>query len=435
MKYYLPADKELNIPTLSKICSKFEGNDLPELRFNMGYYAGTGQKIMCKEPSDPSRPCNRIVKNYCLSIVNNFCGYLTGRPITYTSPDGDTQALQQVLDMNDVGNADSELLRQALIYGVSYELVYVNQHNDVRFKAICPENVIPIYSNDLDEDLLYAVYFTPIVDWESETSKGYSVDVYTPYEIYHYTADGTFTTFILDDVEPHFFGRVPLVVFELNTDRRSIFEPVIGLQDAYNTLLSDEVDDFESFVDSYMVLTNLTADANDIAEMKKSRTILLDSDSNVTYLTKDNSNQQVEDILSNLNSSIHTVSNSPDFSSEEFNSGVSSGIAIQFKLVGFDNIASNIEKQMSKALQQRIALINQILSLIDTAVVSVDINFTHNLPTPVSDTVSMVAGLRGLVSDSTLLAQIPFIEDVGTELAKLEAQDGITFDTYGHGDE
>ena len=214
----------------------------------------------------------------------------------------------------------------------------------------------------------------------------------------------------------------------MNKQNTPIFEPIISLQDAYNSLLSDEVNDFEAFVDAYMVLKNLSADEEDLASMKANRTILVDGDSDVTYLTKDINDTQIQNLLDNINTSIHTVSNSPDFSSEEFNSGVSSGIALQFKLVGFNNIASNIEARFSKALQKRIWLINKMKKLIDTDVFLVDITFKHNLPTSILDTVNMVNSLRGLVSDETLLAQLPFVKDVDEELKRIHEADSYFLD-------
>ena len=190
------------------------------------------------------------------------------------------------------------------------------------------------------------------------------------------------------------------------------------------------MNDFQSFVDAYMVLKNLDADEGDLAEMKRNRTILIDGDSDVSYLTKNISDTQIENMLDNLNTSIRTISNSPDFSSEEFNSGVSSGVALQFKLVGFNNVASNIEAQMRKALEKRIDLLNAVLALTDTDTCVVDVTFTHNLPNSISDSVTMVNGLRGLVSDETLLAQIPFIDDVAQELGRVREQDSALMDSY-----
>lgn len=403
----------------------FETKVLPNLKFNRGYYDGTGQAIMRRIQEDATRPNNKIVKNYCATIVDNFNGYLTGNPITYSANDvnQNMQALQYVLDSNDVVNADNEFLRNALIYGIAYELCYINENSETKFKNISPETAFPIFADDLDGKLLYMVTFSPIANWDDEfQATRYRVSIYSDFAIDTYEATNDFNTFALLDSEPHYFDSVPFTIFNLNADNKSIFERIIGLQDAYNSLLSDEVNDFQSFVDAYMVLKNLTADTEDLEKMKQSRTILIDGDSDVSYLTKDISDTQIENMLSNINSSIHTVSNSPDFSSEEFNSGVSSGIALQFKLVGFNNIASNIEAQMRKALQNRIDLINKVLKLIDTDTCAVNISFSHNLPTAITDTVNMVSSLRGLVSDETLLAQIPFIDDVSAELNRVDAQ-------------
>lgn len=217
---------------------------------------------------------------------------------------------------------------------------------------------------------------------------------------------------------------MPVAVFELNDDRRSVFEPIISLQDAYNELLSDEVDDFSAFVDAYLVLTNVTADEEDLAAMKQSRTLLLDQDATASYLTKSISDTQVENMLTNLRASIHTVSNSPDFSSEEFNQGVSSGIALQYKLLGFMNVASSIEANFRKALNQRINLLNSIYGLVDSQAFEVSITFNYNLPTDIADIVNTINSLRGLVSDRTLLAQIPFVKNVDAELEATDIYGG-----------
>lgn len=417
---------------VGKILRKFQLEVAPALDFARGYYRGTGQAIMRRANPDPTRPNNRIVKNYCKTIVDNFAGYLTGNPIAYTSADGsDISAVQDLLDANDVVNEDSAFLTDALVHGVAYELCYVNEANEKRFKAVAPECVVPLWGSTLDEELLAAIYFYPLADWEDECAPTrYSVSLYTADTVTRWECDSSFSSFDLLDESSHYFGEVPFVVFELNRDCAPVFEPVISLQDAYNALLSDEVNDFQSFVDAYLVMKNVSATAEDLAKMKESRTILIDGEDDVSYLTKDISDTQIENMLANINASIHTVSNSPDFSSEEFNSGVSSGIALQFKLVGFNNLASSIEARFRKALQRRLSLLNRILYLTDTDTYAVDVTFSHNLPSSIADTVSMVNALRGLVSDETLLAQIPFISDVDAELARITAQDTRYLDPY-----
>lgn len=425
-KFLFDEGEELTPQIVGKVIRKFRSETEPLYANAQGYYSGRGQAIMKRVQGDASRPNNRIVKNYCKTIVDSFQGYITGNPVSYVGVDGqDIDALREVLDSNDVINEDSEFLQDALINGVAYELCYVNEDSEVRFKNVNPKSVVPIYSDTLDERLLYVIYFYSVQDWEDDTKPPtWSVSVYTDSEVYRYESTNDFNTLTLvDEPEEHHFDEVPFVIFELNKDAVPIFEPIVSLQDAYNSLLSDEVNDFEAFVDAYMIMRNLSATEEELATMKATRTILIDGDSDVSYLTKSISDTQIENMLDNINSSIHTISNAPDFSSEEFNSGVSSGIALQFKLVGFNNLSSNIEARFRKALQKRVSLINSILELIDSDFYLVDISFKHNLPTSITDTVNMVNSLRGLVSDETLLAQLPFIKDVEEELARVREEE------------
>lgn len=108
-KIYIDREDTLNSARLKKIINYHNTNVVPELKFNRGYYDGTGQQIMQRVLADPSKPNNRIVKNYCKSIVENFRGYITGIPVTYSaSADQDISTLLDCLKMNDYQNADSE---------------------------------------------------------------------------------------------------------------------------------------------------------------------------------------------------------------------------------------------------------------------------------------------------------------------------------------
>lgn len=90
-----------------------------------------------------------------------------------------------------------------------------------------------------------------------------------------------------------------------------------------------------------------------------------------------------------------------------------SGIAMRYKLIGFENVSSSIEARMKKALQKRIELICSVLNLTgaESTWRDVEIKFTRNLPANVVEITEVVNSLRGLVPDATLLSQIPFINN------------------------
>lgn len=230
--------------------------------------------------------------------------------------------------------------------------------------------------------------------------------------------------------EPHYYGQCPITVFKLNNECKSIFEQIISLQDAYNNVVSGSIDDFDSFADAYLVLKGLTAEEDELANMKRNRALIMDVDCSAEYLTKNINDAQTLNIVKNLKDNIHKIANCPDFTDANFYSD--SGIAIRYKLVGFETSAASIESNMRKALQRRIELICAILKLTNEEAAWRDckITFTRNLPTDLSDTVQIINQLKGTVSERTLLSLLPFITDVDAELKQLEEEKAANIDMY-----
>lgn len=384
---------------------------------------------MNKIATDVGKPCNRIVSNYCFNIVQNYQGYITGIDISYLSQTN-IDAIQDILNYNDVRTEDNELLRNALIFGKSFEINYVDEDAKQRFKVLDSRECIPVYSNDLNNDLLYVIRYY-VADTINNSQDEYYIEVYGNEFIRKYKSSNAFATLSLLDEKPNIYKQVPITVFNLNSDEESIFDKVMTLQDAYNKLLSSEVDDFESFCDAFLVLKGCMADADDLVAMKQNRVLMMDTDAEASYLTKSVSDTQIENMLKNINDTIHKISNSPDFTEDTFMS--QSGVAIKYKLIGFENVASNIVANMTKALQRRIELICSILSLTDgeTKWRDIQIVFTRNLPQNITDTAQAINQLRGIVSDKTLISLLPFIKDVDAEVKQLQKEKEVNMSMYG----
>ena len=60
----------------------------------------------------------------------------------------------------------------------------------------------------------------------------------------------------------------------------------------------------------------------------------------------------------------------------------------------------------------------------------ITITFTRNLPENTLETAQMVNQLRGLVSDETLLSQIPFITNPAEEAERVKEQKQLNVDLY-----
>lgn len=427
--YQIEADKELDTLTLGKIINAFLLHEAPILQRYFDYYEGM-QDITKKVASDVGKPCNKIVVNYCDNIVQNYLGYLAGIPISYENDDFDD--IKEILNYNDTPNEDSTFLKQALLYGIGFEINYIDEDGKQRFKALDSRNCIPIYDDTINENLKYVVRFYKEKPLEVE-NKYYIVEVYSDSSMKKYRTLNGYTDFEFIEEVPNPFGQVPITVFKLNEECDSIFKKIMSMQDAYNDLISGEVDDFDAFADAYLLLKGVTADEEDLVKMKQNRCLMIDETSDASYLTKNISDTQIENMLVNINDKIHKIAQSPDFTDEKFLA--QSGIAMRYKLVGFENKASAIESNMRKALQRRIELICSILSLTtgEDKWRDVEIIFTRNLPTDITEIVNTVNQLRGIVSKETLLTQIPFVKDVNEELKKVNKENEEAMSLYSYG--
>lgn len=426
--FYIPKNGELTAELLGKMINRFRLNEEPRLRKYKNYYDGI-QQILTKQYADESKPCSRTVINYCKNIVDSYCGYLaTPGYISYSSPD-DIEEVMNILRYNDYQAQDSDFLLDALTYGTAAELMYLDNKGQTRFRLINPTTCFGIYDDSLTGDLLYFVRMYKVNDWDE--SNTYNVDVYADYLVKHYEMSGENGSLVFKNEEFHYFSQCPANIFTL-PDEKSIFDCVISLQDAANELVSAEIDDYSAFCDAYLTLTGVDADRDDIASMKESRVLLLPEGANAAWLTKSANDTQVENIMKRIHESIYRIAACPDFSAESFVGGVSSGIAIRYRLTGMETRAGKIEAEMKKALQRRVELIAGVaaLKLGEDVFRDIDIDFKRNVPEDMTATIALVNALKGTVSDATLLGQLGFIDDVNAELEALEAQKQHNLEVY-----
>lgn len=410
---------------LSKMFNKFQLETFPKLQKYKNYYDGL-QDIKNKSYADESKVCNRAVTNFTKDITDSYCGYIaTPGYITYSSTD-DIGEIMDILKYNDYQTEDSDFLFNALVYGYAAELMYLDGAQ-VRFKQIEPTQCFGVFDDTLTNDMLYFVRFYKTNEWDM--SNNFTIEVYNNETINYYSMNGWLGQISFIGSQLHHFSQVPANVFYLS-DERSIFDCIIDLQDAYNIVTNDELDDYGSFIDAYLTLTGAELDTEDAKNMRENRLLMLPEGAEAKWLTKNSSDVQVENIVSRLQKSIYRIAKCPDFSDTNF-AGVSSGIALRYKLCGMENRAGKIVAQMKKALQRRIELICSYSAMLlgENIFRDINIEFKRNIPDDINDTVNVVTRLRGIVSDKTLLSQVPFVNDVDKEIEQKEEQNSNIIDS------
>jgi SPP1 family phage portal protein len=428
--FYLSKDRELTVDLLYKMLQRFQLTVRPRLEKYKNYYDGI-QKILSKKYTDESKPCNKTVINYCKNIVDSYCGYLaTPGHISYHS-ENDIAEIMDILRYNDFQSEDSDLLKDALIYSVAAELMYIDTEAKTRFKLINPLTCFGVYDNSLTADLLYFVRMYQVDDWNDD-DLNWAIDVYDSVSVKHYTMKGQLSVPTFISEEPHYFGQCPANILVM-PDEKSIFDCIMSEQDSINELLSAEIDDYSAFCDAYLTIEGAELEDETIATMKTNRVLLLPEGAKAAWLTKQSNDAQVENILKRLHDSIYRTAQCPDFSSESFIGGVSSGIAIQYRLTGMETRAGKIEAEMKKALQRRVEIICGMASLKlgEEVFRDIEIEFKRNIPADEAALINMINALKGTVSDATLLSQLPFISDVEKELEAVKEQKQNNMDIFG----
>lgn len=419
---------ELTPALIKKIVDTHRTSELPRLEKLRKYYE-TKNDILNRQMADSTKPNNKIANAYASLITHTLVGYFVGEPITYTADDDNMlNELQLLFEYNDEADENAELAKTASIYGVAYELLYMEKQDEgmgrpmLRFHALDTRECIPIYDDTIEKNLIYFIRYYNVKDVLTDKEK-LVVEVATDKDIQRYEANQTTSGLSFIEAVPHYFGMVPIATYKNNEELIGDFEPVLSLIDAYDTMESDTVNDFDYFVDAYLALYGFTADADDIVKMKENRVLLMDQGTAAEWLIKNTDDQNVENMKIRLDKDIHKFSHCPDMSDENF-AGNSSGVAIQYKLLGTENLISGKERKFKRGLQQRLELISRIQGLMGANFDwrAIDILFRRNIPANLSEVATMVKQLEGIVSNETLLAQVPFVDNAAAEQEKVQAE-------------
>ena len=370
---------------------------------------------------DKSKPNNKIANAYASYITDTLVGYFIGEPISYTSNDDVLlQDLSMIFEYNDEADENAELAKNASIYGVAYEMLYLSEEDKmIRFKALNPKEIIPIFDKTVEQNLMAIIRYYD--DYDVVDDKTYTlVEVIDNTMVRRYKMDNSF---LLLEEYPHYFGMVPVAIYKNNEEEQGDFEAVISLIDAYDKMESDTLNDFEYFVDAYLALYGYTATGEDVAKMKEDRILLMDEGTSAEWLIKQTSDTYVENMKNRLDADIHKFAKCPNMADKEFASNAS-GVAIKFKLLGTENLVSIKERKFKRGLQQRLELMSMINSILREGFDwrGIDIIFTRNVPSNDTDIANIVNTLKDIVSEETLLAQIPFVENVQDELERLKQE-------------
>lgn len=427
---------ELTTAQISKKISKFERRIYPRLNRLFEYYIGNHNILNVTK--DRGKPNNKLVTNYAKNIVTNTQGYFMGIPVTYKSQNAELEnRIQDIVEYNDDASVNSDLAEDLSIYGIAAELLYIDEDAQVRYTVIDPKQLYIETSQNVNDELVLAIRWYDVYDDDDICTR--HIEVYDAETITYYSQTGNHGGAIIPEIPEgsasnrvrHYWGAVPINVYFNNKYHTGDFEDIISLQDAYNRMESESVNDYQSFADAILLLRNTKTPTEidpETGKQKKvdfrdTKTISVYDDGDASYLVKNVNDAYVENIKERLREDIYLTSNTVNMSDENFAANAS-GVSIIYKLMNFENRVARTERRFTKGLQRRFELICTILNIKAGPYDYRDITFTYarNIPANVAELVTEALQLDGIVSLKTRLALLPFITDPDEELKQLQKE-------------
>lgn len=400
-----------------------ETNRLKKL---MRYYEGE-HKILTESRK------TKLVCNHAKDISDTASSYFIGNPISYNSKD-DISLLIDAFEQAGADEVDGDNGLDLSIYGRAYEYIYPEEGGtNLTIKNLSPENTFMVYDDTIEQKELFAVYYYTKKDDSDKNQTVYVASVLT--EHYKYVLniqnmEGQQA--LIEKPEEHFFGGIPVVEYLNNKLGIGDFELQIPLIDAYNALMSDRITDKEQFIDAILALYGaLLGDESEdehgktaAQRLKDDKLLELPKDAKAEYITRTFDESGVEILKKAIEQDIHKFSHIPCMTDESFGGNVS-GVAMEFKLLGMENITKIKTRYYKKGLRKRLRLFAGWINkgkAITVDVAGITPIFSRALPKNLLEISQIVANLWGKISKKTLLAQVPFIDNVDDEVAAVEKE-------------
>lgn len=381
------------------------------------YYDGKNQII--KQNAVSGRPNYSINVNMAKYITDVATGYTFGKPVNYSvQEDKYKNALNLVLKVNKENYSDEldyQLGGDMSVYGVAYQLIYPNKNssNSIKFKRLDPIKTFMVCNNSIEENIICAIYFHDYIENKNSKTKVYVWD-----EKFVYIFDGFGNCFSLTSKTPHYMGQIPVIQSLNNDDGYGDFQMVSDLLDSLNLMISNNTDDLQSISNAILAVTGGKLGEEEIKQINHYKVANLPLGANMQWIIKNSNIEGVLGQIKHLLNFIFQISMVPDLSDDAF-AGNLSGVAMQFKMWGIDQLWTSKIRKYKTCLYTRIQMILRVLGLNEDYSSGFQINFYRNLPENMAQDYEIAKNLSNVLSLKTILKNLSIVENPENEYQEI----------------
>lgn len=387
-------------------------------------------------------PNNRVLDNQYKKMVIQKVNYLVGQPLTFQSEN--KQFMDELKKL--FGRKFMKLLKRigtdAMNEGIVWIYPTYDEDGCLIFKKFKGHEIIPGW-RDADHTILdYAIRLYAMIDYSGTKDETIveKVEIYDETGISYFQLDGGHLTpeepfheayFTVDGIHPFNWSKIPLIPFKRDADEIPLIRNAKSLQDGINDILSNFENNMEEDArNTILILVNY--DGENLGTFRKN----LANYGAVKVKTVDGAAGDLKTLQIEVNAENYKaileifkkalIENCMGFDAKDDRlGGQPNQMNIQSMYSDIDLDANETETEFQASFEELLWFIRCHFSntgIGDFDLDNLEIIFNRDLPMVESEVINNIRNSVGILSDETLVAQHPWVDDVQLELKRIKKQ-------------
>jgi len=395
---------------------------------------------------DETKANNRLAHGFMRNLVDDKVNYLLLKPLSMLCEDKKyLTAVKQTLGKRFQKRL-AQLGYEASNKGIAWLHPYINSAGEFKTMRIPSEQCIPIWTDNDHEELEAFIRYYDVEVYEGKEKRiATKIEFHTADGVEYYEktpngevildaekyleveGDGTLLPHFTVDGEPGTWGKVPFIPFKNNDMELPDLQFVKTLIDDYDRTRSDISNLLEEVKSVIYALRgyggeNLGEFMRDLAYY---RAIKLDADEHAgidllqTKIDIDAARKHWEA----LKKDIFDFGQGVDEDKDKIGNAPS-GIALRFLYAGLDMKCNTLEEWFKWGFEQLLYFVNKYHDITKQPVSDKEITIVFNRDIVVieSQAITDCLNSKGIISNKTIIANHPWVEDVDEEMAQIEKE-------------
>lgn len=395
-------------------------------------------------------PNSRIVDNQFRKMVDQKANYLVGQPFVIRSDNqAFADALQPYLMTKQFSRLIKAVTRDALCCGIGWLYPYYDDDGSLTFRRLRPYEVIPLWADEEHTRLDAAIRVYDMTEYVGLTEKiVHRVEVYDDTGIHYFTLDGGNLTpiepfnapYIMAGDQAYNWEHIPLVAFKCDAEETPLLTRCRSMQDGLNEIESQWQDQMqEDPRNTIMVLVNY--DGENLGEFRRNLAtygaVKVRSDSSgggdVHTLQIEVNAENYQTLVQQFKKAI--IENCMGYDAKDDRLGSNANeMNIKSMYSDIELDTNGMETEYQAAFEELIWFITCHIANVgggDFENEQYELIFNRDILISESSAIADCRNSMGVISNETIVANHPWVDDVQGELDRLAAEKEENLDLYG----